>query len=337
MHIIFYNILTSMEFTAPAAPAEANKYLPNEADSFGDGLWHVVKSVFYDLNPSVRDAASICICLIAVVLLISVFRSFAGMSKDFVQLSGTVAVAVTLISPSNTLIHLGVTTIEQISTYGKLLLPVLTASLAAQGGVTSSGALYAGTAIFNTVLSSLLVNLFVPAMYIYVVTAVANSAIGNEMLKNIQKFIKWLMTWMLKLSVLIFTGYISITGVVSGTVDASAIKAAKIAISGAVPVIGGLMSEASEAVLVSAGVMKNAAGVFGLLTILSLWLAPFLKISMHYLLLKVTAAFCAAFGHKETCGLISDFASVMGLLLAATGVMCLLFMISTVCFMRGLA
>jgi len=336
MTVVFFNVLAGMEFTAPAAPAEANKYLPSEINSFGDGVWHVVKSIFYELNPSVKEAAGICVCLIAIVLVISIFQSFAGLSKEFVRLSGTVVVALTLIKPSNTLIHLGVSTIEQISTYGKLLIPVMTASLAAQGGVSTSGALYAGTAIFNTVLSATIVSLFIPVLYIYLVISIANSAIGNEMLKQIQKFIKWLMTWLLKLATLIFTGYISITGVVSGAVDTSALKAAKIAISGAVPVVGGLMSDASEAILVSAGLMKNAAGVFGLLTILSLWLAPFLKIAVHYLLLKITAAFCSAFGHKETCGLIQDFAGVMGLTLAATGVMCLLFLISTVCFMRGM-
>jgi len=336
MNVLYSQIINIMEFQAPPVPVEAEKYIPSEITSFGDGLWYVIKSVASDLSPSINEAVGICVCLIAIVLLISVFQSFHGLSKDFVQLSGTVAIALTLTSPSNALIHLGIATIEQISAYGKLLLPVMTAALAAQGGITSSGALYAGTAIFNAVLSSILVSLFIPTIYLYMVMSIANSAIGNEMLKNITKFLKWLMTWLLKIAIFIFTGYISITGVVSGAVDTSAVKAAKIAITGAVPVVGGIMSDASEAILVSAGIMKNSVGVLGLLTILSLWLGPFFKIALHYILLKISAAFCTTFGHKETCNLILDFAGVMGLLLAATGVMCLLFFISIVCFMRGI-
>lgn len=336
MNLLFTKIVNTVDFQAPPPPVEAEKYIPNKIDSFGDGLWYVVKSIILDFSPSVKEAAGICVCLIAIVLLISVFHSFQGQSSDIVQLSGTVAIALTLISPSNALIQLGISTIQQISDYGKLLLPVMTAALAAQGGITSSGALYAGTAVFNAVLSSVLATLFIPTIYLYMVVSIANNAIGNEMLKNICKFLKWLMTWFLKAAIFIFTGYISITGVVSGAVDTSAIKAAKIAITGAVPVVGGIMSDASEAILVSAGIMKNSVGVFGLLTIFSLWLGPFLKIGLHYILLKISAAFCATFGHKQSCNLISDFAGIMGLVLAATGVMCLLFFISVVCFMRGI-
>ena len=56
--------------------------------------------------------------------------------------------------------------------------------------MTTSGALYAGTALFNTVLSSVLVKLFVPIIYFYMVMSIAKNAIGNEMLGNITKFLK---------------------------------------------------------------------------------------------------------------------------------------------------
>ena len=75
----------------------------------------------------------------------------------------------------------------------------------------------------------------------------------------------------MKIVLYAFTGYIGFTGVVSGTTDAMAMKAAKLTISGAVPVVGGILSDASEAVLVSAGIMKNAAGVYGILAVLAIF------------------------------------------------------------------
>ena len=143
------------------------------------------------------------------------------------------------------------------------------------------------------------------------------------------------MTWSLKLVLYVFTGYMGITKVVSGTADAAAVKAAKLTISGMVPVVGGLLSDASETILVSAGVMRSAAGVYGLLAILAICLGPFLRIGVQYLMLKLTAAACAVFGTKETAGLIQDFSAGMGMLLAMTGTMCLLLLISTVCFLKG--
>ena len=81
--------------------------------------------------------------------------------------------------------------------------------------------------------------------------------------------------------------------------------------------------------------MKNAAGIYGILALLAILLRPFLKIGIHYLLLKATAAVCSVFGSKSTVGLIEDFSAAMGLLLAMTGSVCLLLLISTVCFMKG--
>jgi stage III sporulation protein AE len=128
-----------------------------------------------------------------------------------------------------------------------------------------------------------------------------------------------------------------ITGVITGTTDAAALKATKMTISSFVPVVGSILSEASEAVLVSAGMAKNAAGIYGIFAILALFLEPFLRIGAHYLILKLTAAVCNVFGEKRATDLIEDFSSAMGFLLGMTGSICLLLLISTVCFLKGAA
>ena len=147
--------------------------------------------------------------------------------------------------------------------------------------------------------------------------------------------LKGFVSWCLKTMLTVFTTYMSITGVVSGTTDAAALKAAKMTISTVVPVVGGILSDASESVLVSAGLMKNAAGIYGILAVLAVFLEPFLRIGSHYLLLKLTAAVSGIFGSKKMTDLIGDFSTAMGLLLAMTGAACLLLLISTVCFMKG--
>ena len=128
-----------------------------------------------------------------------------------------------------------------------------------------------------------------------------------------------------------------LTGVISGTTDAAALKVTKTTISSVVPVIGNILSEASEAVLVGAGVVKNAAGVYGMLAILAVCFEPFALIGIQYLLLKLTAAICSVFATKQATELISDFSDAMGMLLAITGTICLMLLISTVCFMKGVS
>lgn len=327
--------VSAMEFTAPTVPESAEEFMPAETESFAEGLWYVVKAAISKLQPSVAEAAKACLSLIAIVLLASLLQNFSGAPQRVIELVSTLSIAMLLLQPSNTLIRLGVQTIEELSEYGKLLLPVMTAAMAAQGGTATSAALYTGTAFFNALLTSAISKVIVPMLYIFLCLCIANNAMGEEVLKNLRSFVKWLMTWSLKIVLYVFTGYMGITGVVSGTADAAAVKAAKLAISGVVPVVGGIISDASEAILVSAGVMKSAAGIYGLLAILAVWIGPFVEIGVQYLLLKVTAAVCSVFGVKHSVEIIQDFSGVMGFLLAMTGTVCLLLLISTVCFMKG--
>ena len=81
--------------------------------------------------------------------------------------------------------------------------------------------------------------------------------------------------------------------------------------------------------------VRNAAGIYGILAIMAVFLTPFLRIGCHYLLLRLTGAVCAVFGVKRCSELISQFSAAMGLELAMTGSVCLLQLISTVCFLRG--
>lgn len=326
---------SALEITAPPVPESGEALMPERAETFAQGLTELLQDALKRFMPDLAQAAKSCTAIAAIVLCVSILRSFSGSVTATAELTGCIACAALLLRGTNSLINLGTQTVTDLSEYGKLLLPVMTTALAAQGGVTASTAIYAGTAVFDTILCTLISRLMVPMVYLFLTLAAANSAVGEELLKKSRDFIKWLMTWCLKIILYVFTGYMGISGVVSGTTDAAALKAAKITISGVVPVVGGILSDASEAVLVSAGLVKNAAGIYGILAILAVFLGPFIRIGAHYLTLKLTAAVCGLFGSKRLTDLIGDFSSAMGLLLAMTGSVCLLQLIGAVCFLKG--
>lgn len=325
----------AMEFTAPQVPQTAAERMPDETESFAEGFLSIIQDSIVLIQPALAEAAKTCASLMAVTVLISLIKSFPGSTEYVVEFVGALVIAVILIKPSKSLVHLGVDTVKELSEYAKLFFPVMTAALAAQGGSTTSAALYTGTVLFDTFLSTLVSGVVVPMIFLFLTLAIAGSALGEDVLEKIKSFVKWLMTWSLKIILYVFTGYISITGVVSGSADAMAVKAAKLTISGAVPVVGSILSDASETILVSAGVMKNAVGIYGLLAIIAVWIGPFIQIGAQYLLLKFTAAVCGVFGSKRSVKLIQDFSGAMGMLLGMTGAMSLLLLISVVCFMKG--
>jgi stage III sporulation protein AE len=287
------------------------------------------------IEPSFLEASVICMGLIALALLVSVLSAMQAESGKMVQTAGCVCAGVLLLQPSRSLIYIGTQAVGKISDYGRLLLPVMTASLAAQGGGTTAAALYTGTVIFDTLLSNCISGLLVPMLYIFLCLCVAYGATGAGILGQIGQFVKWLMTWGMKIILYVFTGYMGITGVISGTADAAALKAAKLTISGVVPVVGGILSDASEAVLVGTGVMRGTVGIYGTLAVIALTLGPFVQIGTQYLMLKATTGLCGIFGAKGITKLAEDVTCAMGICLAMTGTTCLLFLISIVCFMKG--
>lgn len=328
--------VSAMEFTAPAVPESAEQYMPNSQETFAQGLWYIIKNAISALRPEIGKAFGVCLSLIVTVLLISILSNFSERESGSIRLTGAVMIGVLLLQPVNTLIQLGANTVTELSNYGKLLLPVMTAAVAAQGGATSSAALYTGTVFFDSLLTSIISRVIVPAIYIYLCLSVTNSAVDQDMLKKVKDSVKWGMTWCLKTILYIFTGYLTITRVVSGVVDASALKAAKLTISGVVPVVGGILSDATETILLSASVMKSTAGIYGIFAVLAVCVSPFLQIGLQYLLLKLSCGVCNIFGYKPAVALLGDFTGAMGLVLAMTGTVCILLLVSLVCFMKGI-
>ena len=326
----------AMDFSAPAAPESAEEFLPKEADTFAEGLWNVGKAAVSALEPSLAGAVKSCVRLFGAMLLVALAGQVLPKGQAVLELTGTAAVAALLLEPSGSLLELGVETVRDLQEYGKLLLPVLASALAATGGVTASTGLYVGTAAFNTLLSAAIPSLMLPILKLLLALSIAHGAVGEPILERLGALVRFCAEWALKLGLYLFTGYMAVTGVVSGAADALAGKAAKIAVSGAVPVVGGILSDAADAVLLSAATLGSGAGIWGILTVLAVFLAPALRIGVQYLLLKLTAAAGEALGCGRCAAVVGDFAGVLGLLMALCWTQAVMLLITSVCFLKGM-
>lgn len=329
--------VSATEFTPPEVPDIAEEIMPQETESFGEALEELFQNSIELILPEVRSAKGICSGILFVCMLCSLVLAITEQASTAVTVSGTVTIAAMMLQNTNTMIRCASETVKDICEYGKLLCPVMTSALAAQGGITTSAVLYTGTTIFITFLNYFVSGFMIPMIFVFLTFAIGHSAMGEEFLMKIADAIKHLLSWILKTLLIVFTTYVSITGVVSGTTDAAAVKAAKVTISSVVPVVGGILSDASESVLVSIGIMKNAAGIYGILAVIALCMEPFIRIGTQFLMLKLSAALCSIFGNKRITALVDDFSSAMGLLLAMVATGCILILISTVCFLKGIA
>ena len=127
-----------------------------------------------------------------------------------------------------------------------------------------------------------------------------------------------------------FTGYLTITGVVAGSADAMTVKLTKMTISSVVPVVGSILSEATETVLAGAGILRNTIGVFGMLAVLAACVLPFLQLGIQYLLYKLAAFVSGTVGAPPMVKLLSGLGGAFGLVLGMTGTCALLLIVSIV-------
>ncbi len=320
----------------PDVPESAASYLPEGDGSILSKGLKIFSSALQTVIPGMRETAAACVATLAVVILCTMFGGMeSGPGSRATDLLGAVAIPAILLRSTTSLIHSGLSTVEEISHYGGLLLPVMSAAMVTSGGVTTAPALYLGTALFDSILTRLISNVLAPMIYLYLAMAVASAAVGTDLLSRMRDFLRGCITWGLKTVLYVFLGYMTITGVISGNADAVAVKAAKLTISGAVPVVGKILSDATETVLVGADTVRSTLGLGGLLAVLAITVEPFVRVGLQYLLLKLTAALCGVTGNKSQTSLTEAFAQAMGLILAMVGTCCLLQLISTVCFMKG--
>ena len=323
------------EITAPPLTGEAEQFMPESMPSFAEGLLYILKTAFRAVRPDLTQSCQLCLSVIGVAMLMSVVEGFSSKTQELVNTVGVLSIGFILIGSTNSLIGIASDTVQEISGYGKLLLTAMTAALAAQGGTTRSTILYTGTAFFDALLVTLISVFAIPMVYLFLAFLIGHCAIGENLLKRLRDLFKWLITWLMKTVLYIFTGYMSICSVITGGVDKTALKAAKLTISGAVPIVGGIMSDASESILLGAEVVKNSIGIYGMLAILAIVVMPFLRIGTLYLLLKFTTAICGVFSSAKISDITQGFSDAMGFLLGMTGTVSLLFLISTVCLLKG--
>ena len=288
-----------------------------------------------ELPGALRRAVRSAVVLLTVVLLCALAGEVSGSlgapaELDVTARAGALAVTAASVADIHALIGLGREALDRMSQFSKVLLPTMTAAAAAAGAPSGAAARQLATMLFSDVLLTLINSLLLPLVYLYVAACTAYAALGNEGLKRVGELLKWAVTSILTAVVLAFVGYLTVSGVIAGSADAVTLKAAKMTISGMVPVVGGILSDAAETVLAGAGILRGAVGVFGMLGVLAICVAPFLQLGVHYLVYKLTAALSATVAGGRMAGLIDAIGGAFGLVLGMTGASALLLLVSMV-------
>ena len=322
-----------------AVPEGAEDLLPEDAgdaSALSGGVASILQGAAAQGRAVLRKALGGGAKILAVAVLCAAVECLAQSGGEkgaaFLPVAGGLAVTVLCAGSLDELIGLGAQTISQLGTFARVLLPALAAAAAAGGAAVSATAQQTAAVFLVGVLITVIDGVLMPLCYLYIGVLAAGGCLQEPRLEAIAAGLKRLITWTLTTALLLFTIYLSAARILTGGADAAAVKVAKAAISGAVPVVGSIISDAAETVLAGAGLLRSTMGVFGMLAILAACAMPFLRLGVQYLMYKLMAFLAAAVGVPWLSRLIDGLGGAFGLVLGMTGSCAVLLTVSVLTF-----
>ena len=334
------------ELDTELGAAAAEEALPESArDVFGDltvdssdpetALGRLAAYLREQLKSAVGEVLRPLAAVTAVTVLCAAARPLLGGSGfDYTGLCGALAVCAAAAGDLSSVLALGSRTLNELSDFSRALLPTLTAAAAAAGAPGSAAAKYAAGAMFSELMVTAANTLLFPLVCAFVGASAASCAFGGGTLDGAARLTGWAAKTALKALAAAFGIYLGMSGVVTAGADAAAVKAARAALSAALPVVGRTVADASDALVAGAGLLKAQLGVFGMLAALGILALPVLRLGLRCLLFRGAAAVLSAAAGDRIGKLLEAIASAYGLVLGLVGTAAVMLFLSVISLVR---
>ena len=222
-------------------------------------------------------------------------------------------------------LNIGREAIDNMVHFMQALLPLLLTLLAAMGGVAS-------TAIFHpiifgsiTVIGTVIKVIVFPLIFFSAVLSILSYFSERFQVSRLADLMKTVAMTVLGLCSTIFLGVFAIKGVAGSVTDGVAIRTAKFATDAFIPVVGGMFSDALDAVIGSSLLIKNAVGIVGVIIIFILTIMPMLKIFAVAFVYKLAGALIQPVGDKQMADCLTALGKSLLSVFAAVATVGLLF------------
>ena len=210
-------------------------------------------------------------------------------------------------------------TLNRLSDYSRAALPVLYTAAAAAGALSSAPIRYAASSLAMEVLMTVSRSLVLPVVHAYLALSLTLCACEDPLLRAVQRLIRKAAVMLLSLLTTAFCLYVGLSGLVAGSTDALAVKAARSVLSGLLPVVGGILSDSAAALVSAAAVIRSAAGALCLVAVCAICAGPLVFLLVKLMLLRAAAVLAEILPGGALARFLDDCAGVFSLLLALVG------------------
>jgi len=222
-------------------------------------------------------------------------------------------------------VNAGREVVDKMVSFMQALLPLLLTLLVALGGVASAAIFHPVILGTLTVLGTLTKNIVLPLIFFAAVLSIVGNLSPQFRVSHLAGLLKTVALGILGVFGTIFLGVLAIRGVAGGVGDGIALRTAKFAVDAFIPIVGGMFSDALEAIISSSLLIKNAAGIAGMIAVLLIMGLPLLKIITLALIYKLAGALVQPVGEGQVVDCLNDLGSSLMMVFAVVSVVGLLF------------
>ena len=320
-----------------ALSPEAGEILEElEATPDNGGSAITAESIFTMIWEIIRENASkplaMLVSVIAVVLLCSVTDSMHDGGSTLSATFGTVGVLACsgiICTSFAAVMESSKTAIEALSSFLAVYIPTFAGIMAASGQTATASAYNATITVASQLVSQLFSAFIFPLSSCMMGISIAGAVNPDLKINSIAEAAKKLVNWCMGLLMAVFAGLLSVQSFVAAAADSVSMRAIKFTISGAVPIVGGAVSDALQTVKGSMTLLKSTTGSFGIIASVAVILPVILSAALFRIALLISSAISDSFGTSRLTVLLKSGESVLAIVIAVMVCFWLLAVVST--------
>ncbi len=226
--------------------------------------------------------------------------------------------------------------VNRMSNFMYAMLPMMVTLLAAVGGIGSAAMIHPVMVAMIGLTARLVCTVVLPLALFSAVVGAVGQISDKYPLSKMAGLLRTAATSILGLGLCIFTGVITVRGLVASVADGLTIRAAKYVSGSFIPVVGKFFSDTAELITGCSLLLKNSLSVFGVAGLIVICAFPAVKIFVLALLYRLVGALLQPLGEPRLADALTAMANALTLVFAAVAVVGLLFFVG-LSIMTGLS
>ena len=242
---------------------------------------------FKELKYSLRILSKVLVITLISAILTNLQSTFENTSvSELANYISYILIAILVISSFNQIIEIARNAIDNMVGFMQAILPILLTLLTVASGVNTKIFFHPMILMSVNFIGILIKNIILPLVYFTFIVSIISNISKRIEFNKLSSLGRQVITVIISGSLTLFIGIITIYGLGS-KIDGLTIRTAKFAVDKFVPIVGGFLSDAFDAVISCSAILKNGVGFIGLFILVVMCILPVIKILVLLFTYKV--------------------------------------------------